>query len=355
MTSRIRRRLIAAGLCCAVTVLALLGALFAKDWFFSFYPAFSRALMRLLAAVSSVFPFALWEFALYALIVWALVSLVLAILRRRKLQWLSGLLCGLCLGAGAFVCFWGLNHFGPSIDEKLGLEIREYSVEELAQATAYYLKLANETAGEVARNEDGTMNPSSFSELAAQAGEGYETLRESYDCFGGSTAPVKRVAAWYPMSRFGITGIFVCLTGESTVNPDTYAASLPFTMCHEIGHRMAVAAENEANFCAFLACEANSSAEFRYSGYYSAFIYCYNALYKVSPKTARQFWSYASDGVIADCAAANAHYEQYEGKVQDAAQKVNDVYLKTFQEQSGVQSYGEVADLLIAYYLEKTS
>ena len=36
----------------------------------------------------------------------------------------------------------------------------------------------------------------------------------------------------------------------------------------------------------------------------------------------------------------SAHYDQYEGKVQDAAQKVNDTYLKAFSEESGVQSYG---------------
>ena len=53
--------------------------------------------------------------------------------------------------------------------------------------------------------------------------------------------------------------------------------------------------------------------------------------------------------------AANEHYAQYEGKVQDAAQKVNDAYLKAFSEESGVQSYGEVADLLIAWYLQKTA
>lgn len=51
----------------------------------------------------------------------------------------------------------------------------------------------------------------------------------------------------------------------------------------------------------------------------------------------------------ADIQAANEHYAQYEGKVQDAATKVNDTYLKAFSEESGVQSYGEAADLLIAW------
>ena len=36
--------------------------------------------------------------------------------------------------------------------------------------------------------------------------------------------------------------------------------------------------------------------------------------------------------------------------MQDAAQKVNDTYLKAFSEEAGVQSYGAVVDLLLAYY-----
>ena len=37
----------------------------------------------------------------------------------------------------------------------------------------------------------------------------------------------------------------------------------------------------------------------------------------------------------------------------DAEECVNDTYLKAFSEESGVQSYGEVADYLIAWYLQK--
>ena len=33
--------------------------------------------------------------------------------------------------------------------------------------------------------------------------------------------------------------------------------------------------------------------------------------------------------------------------------KINDTYLKTYSEPSGVQSYGEAADYLIAWYLKE--
>ena len=87
----------------------------------------------------------------------------------------------------------------------------------------------------------------------------------------------------------------------------------------------------------------------------AAYIYCNNALAKVDRSAAASIWQNVAEGVRADAQAANEHYAQYEGKIQDAAQKVNDTYLKAFNEESGVQSYGEVADLLIAWYLQKTA
>ncbi len=75
---------------------------------------------------------------------------------------------------------------------------------------------------------------------------------------------------------------------------------------------------------------------FCYSGAFGAYIYCHNALSKIDKTAASQIWSTLSEGVLADIRAANEHYAQYEGKVQDAAQKVNDTYLKAFSEESGV-------------------
>ena len=40
---------------------------------------------------------------------------------------------------------------------------------------------------------------------------------------------------------------------------------------------------------------------------------------------------------------------------EDAEECVNDTYLKVFKEESGIQSYGEVAVLLIAWYLKEAA
>ena len=141
------------------------------------------------------------------------------------------------------------------------------------------------------------------------------------------------------------------MCSRACVSTETFALSQPFTICHELGHSLAVAREDEANYLGFLACRASDSALLRYSGYYSAFVYCYNALYAESPSQARTLWDRCSEELIHDTNVHVEHNKQYEGQVQKAAQAVNDAYLKTFTE-AGVKSYGLVVDYLIAEYLK---
>ena len=325
-------RVILAAVLLAVSVLLMLLAKSAPDAIFGFYTQFSRVALEVIGRVTGWVPFALWEALLALLILWALYTLVRSLANKRFVRWLAGLLLGVSALAFAFVALW----------------------QELTDATAFYARELNRLAPELPRDDEGVAQFDEFSQLAARAGEGYTPLGERYELFSGSTAKVKRLTAWQLYSRFGTTGIYVCLTAEAGVNPDTYVAWLPFTMCHEQAHGKGVAAEDGANFCAYLACMENSDVQFRYSGALAAFVYCSNALTKADSAAAGEIWAQLDPGALADIRAANKHYAQYEGKVQDAAQKVNDTYLKAFSEEAGVQSYGEVADLLIAWYQERT-
>lgn len=349
-------RVILSAILLVLTGLLIAFAKAAPGAVFSFYPAFSRAALGAVSSVSALVPIALWEVLAAVLALWFFYTLIRVFTKRRSLlRWLAGVLLGVSAGQFAFVGLWGLNHFGPSVGQTLGLDVREYSKQELIAATAYYAAQANEYAARVDRDADGKTVYPAFSELAAQAPAGYAALAERYEQFTGALDPVKPLASWRLFSQTGTTGIFVCFTAEACVNPDTYTAWIPYTMCHELAHRQAVAAEDDANFCAYLACMASGSDDFCYSGAFGAYVYCHNALSKVDKSAASQIWSTLSEGVVTDLRAANEHYAQYEGKVQDAAQKVNDTYLKAFSEESGVQSYGEAADLLIAWYLENNA
>ena len=346
-------------LICAAIVLLLTGACVAAAMyvpaFFDIYTPLSRQALQAISAVTGLFPFAVWEWVLVLVVLLVLYTLVRVFTQKRSFFcWLSGVVLLVSVLLFLFVALWGVNHWGPSLSEKLNLPVSRYTVEQLEQTTRYLADQASRHADQVPRDDRGDM-AIDWKTMPGAAGKAYEPLTVSYPFFAGSTAPVKPLLSSEAFSYMGITGIFIPFTGEGCINKGTYAASLPFTMCHEAAHRLTIAAEDEANFCAFLACEASSDPAFRYSGWYSAFIYCYNALHEADRGRAWAVWDTLSERVKQDCRNANTHYDQYEGEVQEAAQKVNDVYLKTFNEESGVQSYGEVADLLIAWYLQKTA
>lgn len=347
-------RLMLSGFLVVLTALLLLAANYLSPLVFSFYPAFSRHVLGVLAGVTSVVPFAVWEIAVAVLVLWFLFSLVRAIVRRRVVRWLSGVVLMACVLVFAFVGIWGLNYYAPKMQERLGLPSEQYTAQELKEAAVYYRDMANAAAPLVARDENGVMLAGEFDELANAAGDGYETLAQTMECFDGSTARVKKLISSPILGATGTTGVFICLTGESGVSTTTFAASMPFTMCHEIGHRMAFAREDEANFAGFLACAASERADFRYSGYYSAFIYCYNALAKADPDAAAEVWQGCCTELVTDCAAASAHYDELENETaSEVYQEVYDSYLKGFSVESGVRSYGEVADLLLTWYFER--
>lgn len=345
------RRLIGAGVLVVLTaVFVLLARLLPKFWF-SFYTGLSRAVIGVLGTVWSWLPVPVWELLIPLLLAAVIAGLVVAIRKKKVLGWLAALLELLVLLVFLFVSLWGLNHFAPTIGEQTGLQVGTYTKEELQAAAAYYADMASQYSTRVERNENGSVVLPEFSVLSDEAIAAYGRLAEENDRYRLGISRVKPLLVSEAFAYMGTTGIYVCYTGEACVSTKTYALSQPFTICHELGHSLAVAREDEANYLAFLACRASENDLFRYAGYYCAFIYCYNALYGESPSSARALWKRCTDEILHDSSVHTAHNKQYEGKVQEAARAVNDAYLKTFDE-PGVKSYGLVVDYLIAEYLQ---
>ena len=345
----------------AALILSTFGVMFLfsafPNLFFPWYREVSRFLLTVISKVMSVLPFALWEFLIVLLGAVILFTLVLVIIKRKKLlMWATSILLTASIIFASFTAIWGLDHYAPELHEELGLEIREYTKDELKQATIYYIDKAAELAKQVPRDTDGLLDRSKYDEWLVTAGKSYEKLAETMPVFRGSNAPVKNsLIFWKALSYMGITGIFIDVTAESTVNPDAFVSSLPYTMCHEAAHRLTIAGEDEANFAAFLAASSSDDLIFQYSAYYCASIYVYNALYSADSGAARALWTPEREQLRLDYDAAGNHYEQYEGKVKEVSDKINDTYLKTYSEPKGVQSYGAAADYLIAWYLQKTA
>ena len=325
------------------------------------YPYVTRSVQSFLAEWSSGVDFLVWQVLAVVLIVIALATVVLMVLLRWNFfQWLGWVLSAVSIVFFLHTGIYGLNNYAGSIADDVRLEMTEYTLTELADATEYYRNMANDLAGRVRRDENSDPVYSSFHELVIQAAEGFEVLtyEESASIFAGSTLPVKELG-WADMyTSMGITGFTFPLTGEAAVNPQIPVASLPFTMCHEMAHRMSIAPERDANFAAFLACSYNPSVEFRYSAYFMAYKYCYNALAAAGGTQASDAAARIKAGESELLRYDLVSYSQFfSTKKNETATKVadtvNDTYIKTSGDEQGVLSYGQVSDYLVNWHIQQ--
>lgn len=325
------------------------------------YPYVTRNLQSILAQWSGQVNFCLWQLLAVALGVLVLCSIVLmVVLKWNIVQWLGWVLAVFSCIYTLHTAAYGLNFYAGPISEDLRLNMSPYTLEELTEATEYYRNEANALAAAMPRKSDGTVSFRTFEELASMAGDGFKTLtyEKHYPIFAGSTVPVKKLG-WSDMyTSMGITGFTFALTGEAAVNPQAPDVSLPFTMCHEMSHRMSIANERDANFAAFLAASNNSDSQFRYSAYFMAYRYCMAALSTVTSQAAVDARARVDEGVSDYLRYDMAQYDAfYRTRKSDTATKagdaVNNAYLKTSGDASGLASYGEVCDLLVSWHIQQ--
>ena len=325
------------------------------------YPYVVRNFQGILAQWSGGVDFLLWQVLAVALGVVALATLVTVIvLRRNVISWAGWMLAIVSFVYMLHTAMFGLNYYAGSLSDDLRMEVSRYTVSELAEATEYYRDRANELAARVNRDGNGVASFVSFEELARQAGDGFHTLTYEYyyPVFAGSTEPVKELG-WADMyTSMGITGFTCGITGEAAVNPQIPDVALPFTICHEMAHRMCIAPERDANFAAFLAASVNDSVEFQYSAYFMAFRYCYNVLATANSTEAAAAAGRVSSGISDQMRRDIQDYDSFFSSKKDdtatrVADTVNDTYLKASGDSAGIQSYGQVCDLLVNWHIDQ--
>ena len=300
------------------------------------YPYVIRTLQTFLAQWSGGVDFLLWQVLAVALGVVVLATLVLVIVTKRNVvTWAGWVLAGVSFLYMLQTVVYGLNYYAGPLADDIRLEVAQYTLEELVEATEYYRDKANVLSYQVDRDDEGNVKFADFDTLAERAGEGFQTLtyEYSYPVFAGSTLPVKELG-WSDMyTSMGITGFTAGLTGEAAVNPQIPDVSLPFTICHEMAHRMCIAPERDANFAGFLACSVHSDVEFEYSAYFMAYRYCYNALASVNTQASAAATARVSDGVGELLYRDLTYYNTFFSRRRDAAatnvaNTVNDTYLR---------------------------
>ncbi|WP_024853280.1 DUF3810 domain-containing protein [Mediterraneibacter gnavus] len=324
---------------------------FAQWYSTHIYPIFVSVIGRL----SSMVSFSFVELSLYVMSLLIIGTGIHALASARKnrktavLQWISALFLGACILFFLFVINCGINYQKESFADTAGLKVRPYSVEELTATCQWLTEEVSRLSAQVQRSDQKELLLPD--DIQKEAVGSMQSLGRTYPSLQGYYPAPKPVPVSEILSRQKLMGIYSPFTIEANYNQDMPAYDLPFTMCHELSHLRGFMQEEEANFISFLACRASALAEFQYSGTLCAWEYVMGALYRADPDIWQEVRNTLDPSAEPDLKADDVFWAQYDGRIAEAANLMNDTYLKANGQTQGVQSYGQMTDLLVIYYL----
>jgi len=174
-----------------------------------------------------------------------------------------------------FQLLWGLNYQknNPAKDFSLQLT-QQYTIAQMDSLSLVLIQNLNETRAHL---KDDYIKRLSFGLIKELCQTQYELIAIQHP-FLKYQAPSIKKAIFPSWGNFvGYTAFYQPFTGEAIVRGDVPSLTLPFTICHEIGHQLGYASETEANFIAYVvACESNN-ALIQYSMQLQMFSYAQHA------------------------------------------------------------------------------
>lgn len=314
-------------------------------------------IVSLIGRFFGIFPFSVAEFLLYVgilLLVGSLVRIIYRLIKKKAdkkegLRYLRRLGIIALILAALYMTNCGINYHRNSFAESIGLKADTYTVDELKGVCMDLTERVNTYAGQVERDADGVMVLSGNEREEAVAA--MESLGEKWDVLAGYYPKPKPLAFSAFLSVQNLTGIYSPFTVEANYNQDMTPYNIPFTACHELSHLRGFMQEEEANFIAWLACKDAPETELQYSGSMLAWIHCMNVLYEEDRAAWSEIREILSEEADVDLRENSKFWDKWDGAVAEVSEQINDNYLKANGQKDGVQSYGRMADLVVAYYL----
>lgn len=242
-----------------------------------FFPIWGRLIATPMAAV----PFSVAEVLLAAMICLVLASVVQVLLRfvpwfrakrpkgealqkhslRSAGLWRRTVVC-MAILIHLYLLGFAWHYHRPKLVDRLGLPIID--ARHVHDRMALQLAaLARETRKSHGSEAICTLSTERLSLLAREA------LLSVLEELGAPPIPPAKLKSVWPkglLMRFGVSGIFSPFTLEPHLDPALAPLEKPFVAIHEMAHLAGFAAEDEANFVAWLACQRSKLPCFRYSG-----------------------------------------------------------------------------------------
>jgi len=348
------------------------------DWVVIYISAPIRGFLGLL---SSIYPFALMEILCTAAVIFIVYYIVKSIRdtsrRRGKWKLLGKRLLPLLVAAfyvwGLFCWLWNSGYHSTGFAERHGFSSEGITVSELAAVTQLFADKANELSELVERDDDGRYT-ADYRVTFAESTSIYRNISSEFPSLAGRLyAPKPMLYSWL-MSITGYSGMYFALTGEAMINTQPPGTFMPMTVAHEHAHQLGVFAEDEANFVGILACVTSENIAFEYAGYMAGLNYLLNALMFsgdfMSSGLSEEWFiivSSLSENVVRDRqenaifwatrTTSNTGITFLDNVLTTVAETTNDAvntvydgFLRSQNQELGIQSYGACVDLLVEYF-----
>ncbi|MDE7042000.1 MAG: DUF3810 domain-containing protein, partial [Oscillospiraceae bacterium] len=244
---------------------------------------------------------------------------------------------------------WGVNYYADGFQVKSGIYAQPVTAGELERVTLYFTEKLAETAGQVRRDEDGVFAVPR-EEIFDHSTRVYDNLSQEFPFLARRDRTPKKMFFSRLFSAMNFTGFYSPYTGESNLNVDSPACLLPANIAHELAHQRGIASEQECNFLAVAAAVSSEDPVYQYSGYLMGYIHLSNALYRADPERWAEIRSLLPEEAAADLRYHSAYWAQFEGLTAKVSTAIYDNALRSYGQTAGIQSYGTVVDLLVAYY-----
>ena len=315
------------------------------------YPVIARMQRLLFGWI----PFSIGDLFYAATAIWLLYSLFFLIkkLAARQadktylLSVLRRVVFYLLLLYAVFNISWGLYYDRKGIADQLQLQVRPYSTPELTNMLQLLVDRMN------------TLDSASDEHRAALAVHrhlfdgaisSYENLAAQDPRFAYPSPSVKASLFSSIGSYLGFSGYYNPFSGEAQLNSTVPLFSQPYTTCHEIGHQLGYAKENEANFAGFLSARSSDDPAFRYSVYFDLYLYAARELYARDSNLIKPLKQQLRPPIRKDFRELRAYLEKYRNPFEPVIGRLYGRYLRANRQPQGMQTYNEVIAWLIAYY-----
>ena len=281
---------------------------------------------------SSLFPFSLGDLFYGFLILLPVILILLVVLKR--ISWKFALKFGLNILALTYISFyflWGFNYYRSDLNRRLEISEQKADTEDFIRVFESLVDQAN-----ASHTDFETITKAEIDSLVEVSFEKWASVLKLKYPLG------KRRAKEITMSRFfaqaGISGYYGPFFNEVHINRYNLPPEYPFVLAHEKAHQFGITSEAEANFYAWVVCSQSESKHLQYSANLAILRYF---LYQGSRlEELPQIIAKLDEEVKVDLRKIQEHWlELRNEKIDYAATKVNDTYLKTNKIEQGVRDY----------------